>query len=780
MRNLLALFLLIPNILHAQAKYVERPEKFSNYLKASFVKSIELDNEVVQSHLSPSIKGSTWLVYSAKADNPLSVRPGPSVVPNGKTLRFMQQLAVKQVDGNWLLVASLVSKAGNEIIKDVELGWVHARELILSEFALLNEGSIPKKAMIILSLDAIKPGEVTQNNTARKFYDVPQLNTSSENGKVAQKFEIYFILKETDGALLLSKTDKLSGSEVIIRSNVPGWFRKSNITNWDHRVCFELNYIDPNAVRSYKGKRILGFNTASDLDGFIQSAGADVPKPIFQLPLTSEIPSPYDYRLPVLTNLDENRKEVITIAALGNKGVKQSDVSKKLEELKEKKSNINIVFAIDGTSSMKEYHQPVINSIIRIIEHDKLRNAANTIRFGLIIYRDYADGPREVEIERLTTDHNQIIKSLKAVKWSSLNKELPEAQFNGLLKGIDKMGLQTSHSNVLVLVGDAANKQPDPKGHTLNEVAQKFFDYKMSLIGFQVMVGNHPTFVQFSYDMQDYLKKTARKYPIPPTNVKLEKIDVKNTYQLNMLGKGGEKTELFMFGRFTYASNNKPMDVKVLELNVVGAIFEYIEKAEKDIAHLESVRSSSIEFTETVVDKLILDGFTDDEIAVLRKEGELAKKGFTARRQYNQQNNAFKPVVFLSHNERLEMLETLKRLKNAASSGTSTKAKGAFKIAILEQVKKMLGEVSADNILDKNMDEIWKIMLAVDFTGNTTIKLTKLRDLDKLNDAVFVDFYQSFERKADIFASASYKERSFKMAGQTFYWIPLSDIPGNE
>jgi len=780
MRLILALLFVIPNVLFAQIGYVERPEKFNNYLKSSFIKSIELDNEIVESHLSPTVRGSVWIVYSAKSDNPLSLRPGPSLVPNGKSLQFMQQLAVKQVEGNWLLVASLVGKSGNKVSRDVELGWIHASDLILSEFALLNEGAIPQKAMIILSLDAIKPGEATESNTARKFYDAPQLNKSQENGKFAQKFEIYFILKETDGALLLSKTDKLSGSEAIISGNVPGWFRKSNIINWDHRVCFELNYIDPNAVRSYTGKRILVFNSALQLDKFVKSAGTDTLKPILQLPLTSEMPSPYDYRLPVLNNLDENKKEVITIAALENNGVKQSDVAKKIEELKEKRSNINIVLAIDGTGSMKDYYQPVMNSILRIIQNNKLTNAANTIRFGLIVYRDYADGVREVEIDRLTTDYNQIIKKLSEVDCSSKNKELPEAQYNGLLKGIDKMGLQESHSNVLILIGDAANKQPDSKGITLNQVVDKLFDYKMSLIGFQVMVGNHPTFVQFSYDMQDYLKKTARKYPITPANVKLEKIEVKNTYKLNMLGKEGKETELFMFGRFTYASNNRPMDVKVLELNVEEAIFEFIQKVEQERALLESVRSSSISFTQTVVDKLILDGINQKEIEVLRKQGELAKIGFTAKRQYNEPSNAFKPVVFLSHNERLDMLETLKRLKNAASSGTSTKAKSAFKVSILEQVKKMLGEVSDDNILNKNMNEIWKIMLAVDFTGNATIKTTKLRDLDQLSDAMFSDFYQSFSRKADFFASASYRERSFKMGGQTFYWIPLSDIPGNE
>lgn len=779
MRQILGLLILIPNILFAQTGYIERPEKFSNYLKASFVKSIELDNEIVENHLSPSVKGSIWIVYSAKSDNPLSLRPGPSVVTNGKTLQFMQQLAVKKVQGNWLLVASLVSKSGSKVTRDMELGWIHASELILSEFALLNEGSIPKKALIILSLDVIKAGEATQN-TARKFFNAPQLNKSHENGKFAQKFEIYFILKETDGALLLSKTDKLSGSEALISGNVPGWFRRSNITNWDHRVCFELNYIDPNAVRSYTGKMIQLFNTVSDLDIFIESAGAIVTNSIFGLKLADTLPSPYDYRLPILKNLDENKKEVITIAALENKGVKDSDVAKKLEELKERRSNINIVFAIDGTGSMKDYYQPVMKSITRIIQNNKSTFAANTIRFGLIVYRDYADGVREVEIDRLTTDYNQIIKRLSEVDCSSKNKELPEAQYNGLLKGIDKMGLQESHSNVLVLVGDAANRQPDSKGHTLNQVVDKLFDYKMSLIGFQVMVGNHPTFVQFSYDMQDYLKKTARKYPLPPANVKLEKIEVKNTYKLNMLGKEGKETELFMFGRFTYASNNRPMDVKVLEENVELAILEYIEKVEQERALLESVRSSSIIFTSTIIDYLTLKGLTPGEIEILKKDGELAKKGFTAKRQYNQPNNAFKPVVFLSHNERLEMQETLKRLKKAASSGTSTKAKGAFKVAILEQVKKMLGEVSDDNILNKNMDEIWRIMLAVDFTGNATIKTTKLRDLDQLSDAVFSDFYQSFSRKADYFASASYRERSFKMGGQTFYWIPLSDIPGNE
>lgn len=780
MRHLLLFILLLPQTIFGQAKYLERPEKFGGYLKASFVRDIEIDRESVQSYLTPTLRGTTWLVYSAKGNNPLSLRPGPSIVPNGKTLQFMQQVAVKQVEGNWLLVASLVSKSAGKISRDEELGWIHASELVLSDFALLNEASIPQKAMVILSLDAIKAGEANQNNTARKFYDSPLLNKKDENGKFAQKFEIYFILKETDGAVLLTKTDKLSGSEITIAGNVPGWFRRSNITNWDHRVCLELNYIDPNAVRAYSGKKIMVFHSNDNLNAFISSAGSDINNAIFQLPLENKLPSPYDYRLPIIKNIDENKKQVISIASIPEGQISDGTILPKLEILKEKRSNVNIIFAIDGTGSMKEYYQPVINSITRIIQNNRLINAANTIRFGLIIYRDYADGPREFEFERPTTDYNYIIKKLAQVECSSLNKELPEAQYNGLLKGLDKMGLQQNQSNVLVLVGDAANKQPDAKGLTLNQVVDKLFQYQMSLIGFQVMVGNHPTYVQFSYDMQDYLKKTARKYQIPPANVKLEKIETKNSYKLNIISKEGEETPLYMFGRFTYASNNRPMEVKVLEENVEHAIFEYIEKVETEQALLESVKSSNVQFTQTIVDILENGGLSKPEIDYLIKQKELAKKGYTARRQYNQPTSAFKPVVFLSHNERLEMVETLKRLKNAANSSTSTKAKAAFKIAILEQVKKMLGEVSDDNILNKNMDEIWKIMLAVDFTGSTTIKLTKLRDLDQLSDADFSDFYQSFAKKADLFSSASYRERSFKMAGQTFYWIPLSDIPGNE
>lgn len=778
------LFVLLSTLSYSQPKYVERPDKFNSYLKARFIDKLNEDIELVESYLHPSNKGTTWLVYSSKNENPLSSRPGPNLRANGNHLHFMQQVAVVQVQGNWLLVADLVRNTGTKIERHIELGWVHARELILTESSLLNEGSIPKKALIVLSLDDLKSEDVNNEKTARKFYSSPQMSKKTENGKLAKKFEIYFILKETEGAVLLSRTDRLRGSEIQKIASVPGWFRKSNLTNWDHRVCFEINYSDPLAVNAYSDSILYGFNSVTDLRAFTESSQKEtaIKRAIFRQSFTPEMPSPYDFRLPILKNIDENIKEVVTIASIENKGKDKSEIPRKIIDLKTKVSNINVLFAIDGTSSMKSYYQPVMASISKIVQNNKLTNSNSTVlRFGLIIYRDYADGPVAVEIEKLTTDYNRIIRRLSEIECRSLNKDLPEAQYHGLIEGIQKINPPKEHSNVLVVIGDAANKQPDSKGYTLNQVVNKFFEYRMSVIGFQVMTANHPTYTQYSYDMQDYLKKTAEKYPIPRANIQLKKLEIKNTLRLSILDKNANDTELFMFGRFTYASHNSPMDVKVLEQNVEEAIYEYTQKVEKEIAFLESLLSDGSVLTESIEDWLLLKGLPKEAIDFLKREGQLAKKGFTAKKQYNQQINAYSPVVFISQDERLLMNDALQRLKSASSSsGTTTKSKEAFKIALLEQVKKMLGEVSDDNILDKDINEIWQLMLAVDFTGDPTIREVKLRDLDKLEDSKYRDFSRSFDKKAYAFSNASYRERSFEIAGQIFYWIPLSDIPGNE
>jgi hypothetical protein len=95
----------------------------------------------------------------------------------------------------------------------------------------------------------------------------------------------------------------------------------------------------------------------------------------------------------------------------------------------------------------------------------------------------------------------------------------------------------------------------------------------------------------------------------------------------------------------------------------------------------------------------------------------------------------------------------------------------------------MLGNESNENVLNKNLNEIWDIILAIPFDKNKRygkLATTKLRDMDKLDNKTFNEFMINFEASIDKFVGSTFKERSFELADQTFFWIPLNRFPGNE
>ena len=120
----------------------------------------------------------------------------------------------------------------------------------------------------------------------------------------------------------------------------------------------------------------------------------------------------------------------------------------------------------------------------------------------MAVYRDYPDGKNLLDLEPLTFDYDKIIAKVKETKCFSNDKNLPEAMYNGLINGIEKAGFNPSYSNVVVLIGDAGNHEPDPKGNTLEKAINTLYNYEASLIAFQVNYAetSDGTFDKFNFD----------------------------------------------------------------------------------------------------------------------------------------------------------------------------------------------------------------------------------------------------------------------------------------
>jgi hypothetical protein len=769
------------------------PDAFTKFSKQSFLKDIYAGR--VNLETLNRTNQNVWVVYSDRANNLLYTSSSMAYKAT-ETLDYMDVLFVKQVKGNTLLVCSENESSKNNDAQFIERGWIKAENLVLSNYAaVLNEKSSTRKAMILLTVSNLDPNKMAKYQKEldeKNFYNSPEQTPNTKNGKSSKTLTIYFILKETQSMMLLSVTDKLvsgnkrnSGS---LKVNVMGWMPKVNITNWDHRVCLEPSY-GRRAKEAYQGKDIPVFvDKVSHITSYIsQGKLAKTDEIIKKVKIEQERQDPLIMRMPILeTYVDENNtgqiKKVAVIASL-EKGPEQEReravLKRKLNELREKANHVDIMFVVDATESMKNYFASIASSIERIIASNEI-NGIN-YRFGLSIYRDYPDGTeRMFEIQPLTSDLQSVINKAKSTICGSKDADEPEAVYQGIIKGIDEAGFKKNHSNVVVLIGDAANHDPDSK-YNVDQVVSKIKEYNINLVAFQVIKGGHNTYAKFPYDIIHILTKAAKKYATEKNDFQYEKLENENSHGL--VYKNEDKEGLFkMFGRFSYASGiKKQMSTDILEQNIDAALKIYLNKINKEINIIDEAASGNTTdlknvYTPAFEAKLKSNGFSEEQINFLKRLGDISTKGYTSERYFSDKK-CFYPVVFLSSAEKNKIDEILGRLSSNLLSGSQKKV--SLKNAILEQTKSMLG-APEEVLVDMTMDDVWDVILGIPFTGDFEIGKMKLRDLDKLSDEKFDSFFSSFSVQANNFRRNSFSNSRFERNGQSFYWIPLSEFPGNK
>jgi hypothetical protein len=786
-----------------QDGYLTTPDVFNWYCKGDIYEDLRTDRLSLETLLK-STNQTCWLVYSDRDDNKLALSPGGRT-KSGDQLSFMEPLAVKAVSGNWVNVYSRVLNVNGIIQSNVDRGWIQAKFLILSSYSILNEKSLPAKAMALISFSG-KVEDTKSNLQEYKFYFGPLLD--KQKGK-SRKFVIYYVLKELEGVKLLSKADKLSGSDLELASNVAGWMSNFHITSWDHRICLEPSD-GSRAKQEYGNKTIPVFPDQGLLEKFIGEGGIDqaAPGAIMRYTLSDAArQNCYIMRMPVIDNINGSSvlKKVATVGRLDNgdenrsqSSVNLAELMKRLQETKDKLENLNILFVIDATQSMSPFYKAIAHSIPTVIGKIKDSGSNNNLRVGAVFYRDYPDGELACEVEPLTANHKLITdRILSTVCGGNKDKDIPEAQYNAMIKGIKEAGFVKGHSNVIVLIGDAGNHVPDPQGKTIDEVTNLMAEYATSLIAYQVNFGTDASYSDFNSDVQKYLRNTGRRMVEGKNyNVNLNTSNIQNTYEISFTNKTTTTPlNLFMFGRFSYASHTQAMPTHILEQNIVESIFTYnrwVTSLLVDIERLVQDEDTSGERIDGKEYDLEVWRYICEKMQLSKSECEILKSkvkefsfiGYTGNRFYSANQDCFMPVVFLSETELSSVIKTFNAI-NSAYSGNESESivKSALKNALVEQTKRMLGDLDEEAILNRTLDEIWYAILAIPFDQSRRygdLAKTKLRDIDKIDGNTFKLFMKNLESSLNKFHMDKFRDCSFELADQRYYWIKLSSFPGNE
>ena len=766
--------------------YKHEPKELSKYQEISYLDDLYSGRVSLNSLTFSSDR--LWNVYSDRANNKLYNRPGGTSLP--EVLTFMEPLFVGDIEGDWLHVYSAMVNTGGNPKYHQDRGWIQAKNLVLSKYAVLSEKGTPKKGMALINLsdkDNME-GLKKEDLINYPFYNDP-INKNQK--ALSSKFEIFFILKEFPGYKLMSKSDKLSNNGVALEGNVMGWMEDIHITNWNTRLCLEPAF-NKNAVDDYEGKVIPVFFSKLNLlnpSRFDLTDGA-----IMKKSLRREIQSPYEYRMPVLEDING----ILKVATVGKMDYEENPsgeappqvvIKEELDKYKTLAENINILFVIDGTQSMKDYYPAVARSVSSIVENNELNNLGN-LRFGAVVYRDYADLEATVEIKEISRNTEELIDFLSREDMcKSKDNDLPEALYNGLIN-IEDAGFVERQSNIVVLIGDAGNHYPDPKGIKLADVLGVVKKYDVSFISFQVINGRDQSFEDFNIDSKNFIQGIARKTSEGKNGSLQRDSRIKNTLQLDY--GNDEITKLYPFGRFTYANMNLRMNTAELEKNVVGSVTANLVAIQKKLSALDGIGSGGGGPTGSKYNKEAryiaatnLAEQTGKSIEYwlegIDNMGEFSFEGYTKMKFHNLDIPCYENVIYLSQTEFESLIDTFDRLNR--SMGRS-KTRIAFQQALILQASSLLGSASEEVVKEKTLGEIWGEILNIPFDPGGKkygdVGSIKLKDIVNSKSKNYDRFYNDFIYKIKGFGPDKYMDdRSFNSGGTRHYWVPLKDFPGN-
>jgi len=796
---------------------LKTPDGFDSYIRFQDFKKINSDYSFLAKKIKKGQKSNPypWTVFSDRKANRLYLSSDIGDVLPGETLDFLEPLYVLDHENSWLKV---VRKSDFDCDDYPDSYWVNIDNLILNSFALTNELNNPRKGMILVSVENLASNKLEDLQEGmdldKKFFYDPTLKRITN--KEAKKFEIYFILKVTDsGKILLSSSDDLtniSDSPKELDAAVKGWVSDDIVTFWDSKVCLEVVSQEANelAYLDYKNSPIPVYKYQSGIKNFLnesERASVNNNECIKLSTPQSKRPSAYIPRMPILENYtfsSTNGKtlEYHKVACIAGMDSDQKDeniaeITRKVQMIKKRMNNIDILFVVDATKSMKKYFPTISKAIDDIITEQNKKNSNVNLRFGLSLYRHKLDGELACETIPLSESPRKILTKLNQEGiCSSVNPKNNESQFNGIITGIDRARFNKEHSNLMILIGDCGNDMNDGYGFSIDDVVAKVNSKNINVVSFQVR-GGESSYYDFKDNIQDILKLSAKRaqngaFESQVDLVKSDNIDNTKILTFNNFISSENAAFAPKFGRYSYASGTREMPVKILKVNIQQSTKNYLSKIQDVRAGLEEIldgnsNKTGEKFTPETIQILKSPpyNFSDEQIKLLQDQGDISMMGYTSLNLYGNNSDAFIHSAFMTSAEHRILRDLYADLYYSISNSNSTQLRLDFQDQMIQLTKQFI-DPNMDNkvILDKSFGQVWNELTGLPLKSNLfkSISKIKLKDLTvkkSLSDKHFYKFIDAIEPNLLSFSEGSgHSKFKWDKNGTSYYFLPIELIPG--
>ena len=757
-----------------------------------------------------------WMVFSDRGRNKTYTAQDFTV--QMKTMDFLEPFYVVGETDAAVHIYKDEDAGTNLSPSAVDYGWVAKDKLLLWRKPLYNENDIMRKGMILNTEAALQQPLEKGEGSIVKFYDDPELRI--KNDKISNLYTIFYIYKlypdasNPKSALLGIDFNVNKGT---VENAIWGWVSFSKLSPWDHRVAI-LPTTDEAAIAERKSKGIRSsvfcdetqarlFRTGASYDASCELWSNDLYK-------TQNQYVGNFMRFPVLEDIAKikARQGDMKIGFIGDIKGSEGDLvdphdyallQKKANELHLKSRNINIIFVIDGTTSMGVYYPKISEGIISAMGKLNSEETSNKFRFGAVIYRDYAEGNRITEIIQLTKDPEEIARQLRAVNAKDFqDKDEPEAVFYGIKTAIQAMNLPPEETNNMFLIGDAGNHiRKDDSQVPENEIVELLTKYNYNFYAFQVHNSGTTPYYSFTSQMKLILIKVNQ-------NQYLNSLKMANPMQQQLVAPETDilpdrKKRLYcsehpyIFGGVYYCDAKTSLPADTLKKKIVTSIKAINDSTNRllDIVNcvingggsianclgLKSEGSQSFNPEAPFWKYISKISMPAKNLEILISERyQIYSKGFAPQKQASLKNPLWQYELFYTSDEIYELSRSFNALVNGR---TGAERREKFQLAWKTLLKGHIGNINPEEFENMTIEEIEKQVFGL--PGTSAFLKLRFRDIDdkaKLSDQeleIWIYKIESNKSKIERIMNLSkgFEEYSFLSNDQRYFWIPQTFLP---
>ena len=802
-KRTLSLMILNVTVWGAAVAQTALPAQVSVYKPAELAQNLIRESEIAKLTKSGSwgqkknpANPKHWVVYSDREKNKTYQSPSKTAAAFDE-LKFNEKVRIADIKDGYALVYTepkqgLAYPLISEMAKS--RGWVPMSNLLLWESCPVNEKDIYQKALLVANLD-----NAGQANADMGYaYNNPE--TKSQLGSITTDMTFYFVMKTdpNSGLVLLARQARLDGASDQM---LYGWVSKNSFTPWNQRSCLEPNW-DPDVVAYFNNPsgKLYNFYSDPSLKTVVSAYKYGNRYAEDKNSNTYYRMDPYMTRFPILDN-DTKKQDLFKCTSFGNDGkdvrvvnadTKNSEASKKLEEFTRQLENINLIFVIDGTSSMKPYFASVKKAIKQSIDYfDKQKYS---VKASVVIFRDYADGDALVEVQPLVAANDvrlgKFLDNVGSLGYGANSSPNDHTHTEALYKGIEaaleanKIGYTPDHANMMLVIGDCGNDLNDSKSLSENELIKKLVDNNIHLMSYQVRNNSAEAWQLFNSQMS----KLIRQNMVDQYNKRA--ITAKVKFKPNKLGydiDNGSDKQLFV-GAVRFEDEGKDMDPNNLSKLITENIGNFGEAIQSQINVLIGAQSGSAAGFDggegiglNTMDLQFLISKLGKELAeeLLKKNVTMATTSYVPK-QDKSGRDYWKPIVFLSTAELDNLLERLAPVYDQAQAVKESNNRKPYIDAVKGLLRAMVPEITDAEMDQKGLSDVMNMISGLNVTSDAlNFSLIDLQDVHKVPHDKFQslvnDFCDKYEKVRRI--RGSKYTYAFEKNNTKYYWIPVEDLP---